>query len=417
MIKEVFPSEIKGVVKAPASKSVAQRAIALASLARGISNVYHVGSSADVRAAMGVCRELGAEIAESGNPVRINGGIRPPGGMLHCGESGLGLRMFSAIAATLSGKITLSGSGSLAQRPMNMVEDSLLAMGVNCKTRQGYLPVDVQGPLPGGVAIIDGSTSSQVLTGLLIAAPLAHSDVTLRVKDLKSQPYIDITTSMMNDFGVSVENRNYREFYIPAPQAYKPQNYHVEGDWSGAAFLLVAAAITGEVNVENMNIHSRQADKAVVQALKDCGAGIETGERHITVHQHKLQGFQFDATHCPDLFPPLVALASACKGETLIRGVSRLRVKESDRAVALQREFGKMGITIKTQGDDMLVKGGPVNGARVHSHNDHRIAMACAVAGLNARGPVVIEQTEAIDKSYPQFFNDLASLGATIKGE
>lgn len=407
MTIEITPSAVKGQVQAPASKSVAQRAIAIASLASGTSEIFHVGKSDDVLSAIRVCQALGAEIEEKGEKLIISGGIQSPSAPLNCGESGLGIRMFSALAAILNEPVTLTGEGSLTERPLQMIEYSLQAAGVQCETQNGLLPVVVKGPLKGGTVNIDGSASSQVLTGLLIAAPYSLSPVSFRVNDLTSRPYVDITTRMMQDFGVVVENKDYKEFVVPAPQKYVSKSYTVEGDWSGAAFLLVAGAIAGEVMVTNLDFQSAQADKEILTVLKNSGAELIVDKENILVKKAPLKAFRFDATHCPDLFPPLVALAAACDGISQIRGVSRLRSKESDRATALQQEFGKLGLYVSLDGDNMLIKGNPLNGGRVFSHNDHRIAMACAVAGLIADGPVIIDKAEAINKSYPEFFEDL----------
>jgi 3-phosphoshikimate 1-carboxyvinyltransferase len=415
MTIEITPSAVHGQVQAPASKSVAQRAIAIASLASGTSEIFHVGKSDDVKSAIRVCQALGAEIEEKGEKVIVKGGIQTPFVPLNCGESGLGIRMFSALAAILNEPVTLTGEGSLTERPLQMIEDSLQAAGLQCETQNGLLPVVVKGPLKGGIVNIDGSASSQVLTGLLIAAPYALSPVTFRVSDLKSRPYVDITTDMMRDFGVVVENNDYEEFVVPAPQKYISKSYTVEGDWSGAAFLLVAGAIAGEVTVTNLDFQSSQADKEILTALKNSGAELSVDKDRVFVKKAPLKAFRFDATHCPDLFPPLVVLAAACEGISQIRGVSRLRSKESDRATALQQEFGKLGLYISLEGDNMLIKGNSLNGGRVFSHNDHRIVMACAVAGLTASEPVIIDKADAVNKSYPEFFEDLRRI--TVRSE
>ncbi len=414
MIATLHPSLIRGNIKAPASKSVAQRAIAIASLAKGKSLIRHTGHSDDVKAAVNVCGKLHCEVEFHLSETLIRGGIKPPLTPLDCGESGLGFRMFSGIAATLSKEVVITGKGSLTRRPMHMIEESLRAAGVNCETHNGFLPVKIKGPLPGGEIFIDGSVSSQVLTGLLIASPYAQTDTIFQVHDLKSKPYIDITVKMMQDFDVAVENNNYKVFKIPAGQKYLPRNYTVEGDWSGAAFLLVAGAIAGKVTVENLHDQSHQADRLVLEALRMAKADMQISPSRITINRSQLTAFDFDATHCPDLFPPLVALAAACTGITKIKGVSRLKVKESDRAHALQQEFGKMGIDIHIDDDVMFITGGTVKGATIHSHHDHRIAMAGAVAALIAEDKMIIEDAHAVNKSYPDFFQDLKELGASV---
>lgn len=411
----IVPSLISGRVRAPASKSVAQRAIAIASLCRGRSEVWFPGACDDVLAAIRVCRTMGADIQGGEDFLVIEGGLKAPIAPLHCGESGLGIRMFSGLAAGFDRMVTLTASGSLVKRPMHVVEDSLRALGVACRTNDGHPPICVRGPIPGGKALIDGSQSSQVLSGILIAAPLAATDLHLVVRDLKSIPYVDVTIQVMKAFGVGVENRNYREFLVPAHQLYQPQSFRVEGDWSGGAFLLVAGAIAGSITVDNLDTQSAQADKRILDALKDAGAKIVTGttrsrQKYVSVTRKDLRAFEFDATHCPDLFPPLVALAANCSGTSRIRGTGRLKNKESDRAATLADIFERIGVEIRFEADTMLVTGGNLEGGRISSHGDHRIAMAGAIAALNSRLGVIIENPGVVNKSYPGFFNDLESL-------
>lgn len=416
MKRLVKPSVVNGTLRAPASKSVAQRAIALASMAKGQSEIIFPGNSDDVIAAINVCRELGTDIKELNDRLVIKGDITAPSKTLNCGESGLGIRMFSCIAATLNQPVTLTGHGSLATRPMAIVEQSIRAMGASCSTQNGRVPITVCGPITGGLSKVDGSLSSQVLTGMLMAAPLAKADTTIQVENLQSKPYIDLTIETMNAFGVNVENLDYKKFHISGNQNYSPATFTVEGDWSGAAFLLVAGAVAGKVRVDNLLPMSKQADRAIIQALMWAGARISIQENFIEASKHELNAFHFDATHCPDLFPPLVALAANCEGESRILGVSRLRVKESDRAATLQQEFAKLGVKISIEGELMKIYGGKVKSGKVQSHGDHRIAMACAVAALAADGEVEIAGAEAVGKSYPEFFEDLFAV-CNYKGQ
>ncbi len=290
-------------------------------------------------------------------------------------------------------------------------------LNIQIQSQQGKLPLHIQGPLLPADIEVDGSLSSQFLTGLLMAYGKAcTSPVTIKVNNLKSKPYIDLTLKVMEAFGRKVTHTNHEIFYLqPQETNYEPQIYTVEGDWSGAAFLLVAGAIAGDITVEGLDVQSTQADKAILMALMDCGCRLSITDTLIEVGPASLKAFHFDATDCPDLFPPLVALASYCEGTTVIEGVKRLAHKESDRGLTLQQEFAKLGIEIILQDDVMLVKGGgKIRGAKVHSRHDHRIAMACAVAGLKAEGFVEIEEAEAINKSYPNFYEHLNLLGATI---
>jgi 3-phosphoshikimate 1-carboxyvinyltransferase len=255
--------------------------------------------------------------------------------------------------------------------------------------------------------MIGGSITSQLLTGLLMALPLVKSKSHLVVDDLKSKPYIDMTLQVLSDFGIEVENMDYEAFNIPGNQKYHARDHCVEGDWSGASFLLVAAALSGQVTVIMLQKKSVQSDKAIVEVLRKTGAVVVVKEDCIEVKKNMLKAFEFDATECPDLFPPLVALAAHCIGITTIKGAERLKHKESDRAVALREEFGKLGVDITVDGDEMIIRGGQVKGGKVNSHNDHRIAMAAAVTAVAAQSEVIIDGAQCVAKSYPEFFDDM----------
>ncbi|MEC5146682.1 3-phosphoshikimate 1-carboxyvinyltransferase [Chitinophaga sp. 212800010-3] len=412
----VSPATIKGSVTANPSKSAMQRAVAAALLAKGKTIIRNPGLSNDCLAALEVAENLGAKIKREHDFFEItSNGVHPFYDEINCGESGLGIRMFTPIAALSSLPITIEGHGSLTTRPMDFFEQVLPQLDVKCTTNGGKLPLHIQGPLQPKDITIDGSLSSQFLTGLLMAYGAAAENVTITVKDLKSKPYIALTLQLMAHFGVRVEEKNFETFHFGPQQAYKSCDYTVEGDWSGAAFLLVAAAVAGKAEVQHLNTSSAQSDKAILEALEKAGTQMMSGVFTVNIVKGDLKAFEFDATDCPDLFPPLVALAANCNGTTKIKGVSRLAHKESDRGLTLQQEFGKMGISIDLEGDLMLVHGGTgIKGAQVHSHNDHRIAMACAVAALTADGPVVIDNAEAINKSYPEFYDHLELLGAHV---
>ena len=412
MKKSIWPSVVDGVVAAPPSKSVAQRAIAMAALAAGESVIHDAGSSDDVLAATDVITALGAKVCQKDNALHIVGGHLNPQQVLHCGESGLCLRMFSGIAAALGDEITLTGQGSLLKRPLDDVVDALSALGVKCISNNGFAPLTIRGPMRAGHHTTDASHSSQLLTGLLMAAPLLNTDTRLVVEKLVSKPYVDLTINVMQAFGVQVKNDGFKEFAIKAGQRYAPATFRVEGDWSGAAFMLVAGAVAGTVTVQNLNNNSRQADKKILDALEAAGAGFTHAGNSCRVSKHQLKAFSFDATDCPDLFPPLVALAANCPGESRIAGVGRLRGKESNRAESLTDTFSKLGIQIRTEEDTMIVSGRKISGGNVSVHGDHRIAMTAAIAALTADGPVHITGADAVNKSYPGFFNDLEKLHA-----
>jgi 3-phosphoshikimate 1-carboxyvinyltransferase len=408
-----------------------QRACAAALVRKGVSIISNPGISNDDKAALGIIKEMGCEWLMVKSELSINSSnafIHPPFAThdsplaINCGESGLSIRMFSPIVALSEQSITINGSGSLATRPMDFFDEVLPQLGVEIKSKNGKLPLEVKGPLQPTTIHIDGSLSSQFLTGLLMAYAASDSGgKSIIVNNLKSKPYIDLTLKVMKDFGLNVPiNNNYESFeFLPSNSAQPTTiRYTVEGDWSGAAFLLVAGAIASPsgILVKGLDVNSTQADKKIIDALRDCGCilSIRTAEIEIAYPPLGIRAFHFNATDCPDLFPPLVALASYCEGKTSIEGVSRLAHKESNRGLTLQQEFGKMGIRIDLQDDLMIVHGGPVKGAVTHSHHDHRIAMACAVAGLKADGETIIEEAEAINKSYPNFYDHIKELGAVV---
>lgn len=223
-----------------------------------------------------------------------------------------------------------------------------------------------------------------------------------------------MTIQILKSFGVTIQNENYSVFRIPGNQKYIPHDYTVEGDWSGGAFLLVAGALNGELTITGLQKASKQSDVAILDALRDAGANMKVSDDLIEISRSPLKAFTFDATHSPDLFPPLAALAAYCDGVSTIKGVTRLIHKESDRAEALRQEFGKLLIRIDIDGDSMSITGGKPEGARVESHDDHRIAMAMAVAALKASGRVYIRDSQCVGKSYPGFFDDLRMLGAFV---
>lgn len=405
--KIIYPQAVEGTIIPPASKSVMQRAIAISALAHGTSYLHGYSPSNDSDAALKIAENLGANVIVDGEDVTITGGLQPKTDNLNCGEAGLGIRMFTPVASLWKNPITLHGEGSLKTRPISILEAPLRQLGVTINTTNGFIPVTVCGPMIGGKADVDGSLSSQILTGLLIASPYAQKDVVLQVKDLKSKPYIDITVDMMQKFGVNVQRNGYESFSIAAGQIYKAQDFIVEGDWSGASFPLVAGALHGNITVKNISMQSCQADKAIIEALQKAGANVSIGENEVSVSHNQLNAFDFDATECPDLFPPLVSLAAHCQGISKIKGVSRLAHKESNRALVLQKEFAKLGTRIDCNEDKMLVYGGTLQGGTMHANNDHRIAMAGAVAALLAKNPIEIENPECVAKSYPEFWDDL----------
>jgi 3-phosphoshikimate 1-carboxyvinyltransferase len=413
---EAVRAAISGEVKAPSSKSVMQRYVAGALLAEGVTRIFSPSLCEDSLAAIAIAEALGAQIKISDEVVVINGGFRPHLNQIFCGESGLAARMFTPIASLYDGEILINGEGSILKRPMSMIANPMAVLGVNTSFNNGFLPLKTTGPLKGGEVHVDGSVSSQFLTGLLMALPVVEKSSTIIVDNLVSKPYIDLTLRILDKFGISIANHRYEKFEIAGRQKYIAGNFTVEGDWSGAAFLLVLAAIAGTATVRNLDINSVQADKAVFRALSLSGANIRSSDNSIIVSKGDLRGFSFDISDCPDLAPPLAVLALACKGRSIISGTSRLASKESDRGKVLGATLSSIGGRIRNFNDRIEIEGGiPLRGGTVSANNDHRIAMALASAALLSDSPVFIDGMECINKSYPGFLTDYQKLGGEIK--
>lgn len=412
MDRTVPPGSVHGTLTPPCSKSYAQRALAAALLAEGRTVLHNIGFCDDTRSALECIETLGARTERTAaQTLEVVGGLCPRNRTLRVGESGLATRLFTPIASLCDVPVRIEGRGSLLARPMEMMTGPLRRLGVRVAECDGHLPIEVCGPIRGGEVRVDGSVSSQFVTGLLLALPLAAQDTTLRVSDPVSTPYIDMTIDTAARFGVEIDHQGYEEFFIEGGQRYTPATLEVEGDWSAAAMLLVAGATAGELEVRNLSALSKQADTAICRALERAGAGLVCEADRITAAQRPLRAFEFDATHCPDLFPALAALAAAAEGVCILHGTRRLVCKESHRAETLRTEYARLGIEIDlSEEDTMKIRGGRIRAGRVSAHGDHRIAMSLAVAALRADGPVTIEGAECVAKSYPAFFEDLEKI-------
>ena len=413
MDKSVSGGRLKGVVAPPCSKSYAQRALAVALLAKGRSVLRNMDFCKDTLSALDCIQMLGAKVERTDdNTIVVDGGLAPQSDSLCVGESGLSARLFTPIASLCSEPIVINGEGTLLYRPMDMMIHPLRRLGVDVRDGGGRLPIEVCGPMQGGEIDVDGSVSSQFVTGLLLSLPLADNDTVINVAGAVSKPYLDMTIDTAARFGVAIEHNDYEQFYIAGGQSYTPTDYAVEGDWSAAAMLLVAGAVAGEVTVKNLSMLSKQADVAVCDALVRAGAELTTEGNTVTAAHREVRGFEFDATNCPDLFPALATLAAAAEGESRIVGTRRLEHKESNRAEAIRKEFGKIGIEVDlSEPNVMKITGGKITGGvEVESYGDHRMAMTLAVAALLSDREITIKGAECVSKSYPDFFETLSML-------
>ncbi len=412
----IRPGRIFGTLAAPASKSMMQRACAAALLHKGKTTIYNQGTSDDDHAALEIIKNLGATIIHQADRIEIiSNGIEPVSLLINCGESGLAARLFTPIASLSNVPVIIEGKDSLLNRPMDQFGKILPQLEVTLSDFNDHVPFTVCGPLQPKSIKIDGSISSQFLSGLLFAYSYAAMEaVTIDVSGLKSRPYIDMTLQVLELFGKPIAHDNYHRFHIdPALFNVKEDvEINIEADWSSASYWLVAGAIRGSVTVTGLNIDSVQADMAILKVLEVVNADLMIGPGFVRVKSASLLPFEFDATDCPDLFPALAALASACHGESYIKGVHRLFHKESNRAESIAEMLMQFGIPFSMEDDTLCVTGvDNPDYTTIDSYHDHRIAMAAAVTAIRAKGPVLIEGAEVVNKSYPDFFKDLKFLG------
>jgi len=412
-------SNIEGSVNSPASKSLTHRALLAGIQANGITKINNPLDCNDTKASLEISRELGAEITIEKDKwiiKEINRSVEKSK-ILNCQDSGTTMRLFLPYCTLINQELLLTGNESLLRRPIGALIDAVNQLGGKCSSvpGNGMPPVQISpSKLNGGKVSIPGNISSQFISGLLFACPAAESNTEINIStELESVPYIELTLGVLEDFGIKVEaEKDYRKFSIPSNQEFTPKDYTIEGDFSSAAFLLAAGILSGKVEVKNLSKNSLQADRKIVDILKEMGADIKWNNGILTANKSSLNATEIDVKNCPDLVPILAALSTQAKGKTRIYNAERLRIKESDRLEAITSELKKMGASIEQKKAELLITG-PVslNSASINPHNDHRIAMSCAVAGLLAPG-TVIEQSECITKSFPGFVHTLKELGA-----
>lgn len=419
MIAIVSPGYIKGEVTVPASKSMMQRVCAAALLHAGKTIIHNPGKSADDNAAIEIIKSLGASATKVDTRLEINsGGLKPIVNTIDCGESGLSARLFIPIIALNNSAVTIKGQGSLLNRSMKLYSDILPQLDVQIEHMEGKLPITTTGPMMIKDLHLDGSESSQFLSGILFAYAFAAKEkVVISVGNLKSKPYIDLTLEILAAFGKQITNDGYTRFTID-PLLFVTKDIveiTIEGDWSSAANWLVAGAINGMVTVKGLNMNSTQADIQIITAMQAAGVNIVTNENEITVSNYnRILPFEFNAIDCPDLFPALSILAACCnKRDSSITGVHRLMNKESNRVISIADMLYGFGIYFSIEDDTLVISGrNQLEYATIDCYNDHRIVMAAAIGALKAQNSVVILDAEAVNKSYPDFFADLSSLGA-----
>jgi 3-phosphoshikimate 1-carboxyvinyltransferase len=421
----ITPSAVTGEVAAPPSKSYTHRAVIAASLAAGESLIEDPLLSDDIIYTIDACRSLGSDIKLEGNQLKINGTggqikVAPGRERIFAGNSGSTIRLVAPLAALAPTRVILDGDNRLRQRPVGDLLSALESLGVRARSlgNNSCPPIEIQGGrLSGGEVTTSGQKSSQHISALLMIAPYTEGGLTIKVTGLRSKPYLDITLDVMRKFGVEAVNKEYKEFLVKNGQIYQGKRYRIEGDYSSAAYFLAAGAIGGQpVTVKNLKADSAQGDKYLMNILSRMGCSVEQPEEAVTVSRRgELKGITIDMGDYPDLVPTVAVVAAYARGKTEMTNISHLKFKESDRLADTATELGKMGIKVDITDNAMLVYGGKPQGAEVEAHNDHRLAMSLSIAALFAEGNSIINGAEAVTKSYPRFFNDLASLRAKIE--
>lgn len=418
---EVARSKISGSICVPGSKSHTIRAVAVASMAKGKSTLRGPLLSDDTVSAANAARAFGAKVERGDDSVWTvegnAGRIAKPAGTVDMGNSGTSLRLFAGISALANFKIEFDGDDSLRTRPMGSLLSALEMLGAKCSSANGKCPVSINGPLKGGFAEIEGK-SSQFVSAVLFAAPLAQGDTTLKVFNLNERPYVEITLDWLARQGIEIEvSPDLCLYKIKSGQSYKPFDLAIPADFSTATFPLVAAAVTGgEVEIQRLDFSDRQGDKAVFDYLVRMGATVERGSSSTKVSiKGQLHGCEFDLNATPDALPAMAVAAACAKGRTVLGNVPQARIKETDRIACMTKELRKLGAKVEELPDGMVIEGGPLKGAEVESYKDHRIAMAMAIAGMTAEGRTTIADAECASVTYPAFIEDFARLGAAFK--
>lgn len=413
MLRVEKAKKVSAVVNVPPSKAHSLRAILIAAVTPGRSRIIRPLLAKDQLFALLAIGKLGAKVKENKKELVITGVPKFRKCRINVGSSGFAARALMALAATSAEEIVVDGSAQLRKRPVRELGDALVHLGarVHYLGRTGFLPVAVRGPLKGGTITLDSRRSSQFLSALLIAAPLASSPVTIKVKKLVSRPYVDLTIEVMRAFGVRSVSVKGSEFSV-LPQAYSPAVFRIEGDYSAAAFLLEAAAITGgRIGVNNLPMESMQGDRRVLDILKKMGCIVRQMPDFLSLRStSRLKPVIADMRGCPDIVPPVAVACAFADGKSILKSVSHLRFKESDRLKSLILNLEKMGAKARVVGNDLVVHGSAqLKGAEIEPFDDHRIAMAFAAAGLRTGG-MRIKDPECVNKSFPDFWRVLAEI-------
>lgn len=416
----IAPSRVSGSLLVPPSKSLGHRAMICAALAQGTSTITHLGRSKDMEATRICLEALGARFVDTKHGVEVTG-CNPAhsSAPLHLDayESGSTLRFLIPLAAMSGRPAVFEGKPSLLSRPMGIYANIFAEQ--NLRFDQSGQGIAFQGPLQDGLYTIDGSVSSQFISGLLFAGALMNGIELAVLPPYQSRSYVDLTTDMMRRFGVDIEQPTDHAYRISPGQSYQPAAVQVESDWSQAAFFLVLSALNAPLSLQGLNPDSLQGDRIIETFVRKSGAALSWKEGVLFAAPGSRKPFVADLADCPDLGPILCVLAAFIPGESRLLHTSRLRIKECDRVAAMEAELKKWGVDFVSDEDSITIRGQKTYIASapvvIDAHNDHRIVMAMSVFGLCAGSPCVIENAQAVEKSYPDFFKDLLSLQGKVE--
>ncbi len=415
----VKTSELYGQINAKPSKSYEQRVLAGALLSGGNCLISNSGSSDDVITAKEIIETLGCRIYKNEDILKIQYFDISYNNILNCNESALCARLFTPIACLFKKNFIITGNKSLLNRPAAYGFEIFKTMGCNLNYADDKLPVEFSdATIKSGKYIIDGSKTSQLISGLIMSLAKLESDSRLIVENPASIDYIFLTIDVLEKFGIKtdIENNKNLTISIPGKQDYKAGNFVIENDWSGAGFILVAGALCGNVSIKGMNKYSVQADKKILDVFELANVSYRWENETLFVKRSEIKAFEFNAVNCPDLIPSIAVLALFANGKSKIYGAKRLLHKESSRGEVLLKELKKIGADINISDDVIEITGkAKYNSACLNPHNDHRIAMAFTIAGLRIDNGIKIKNPECISKSYPEFYVDLKALNAEIE--
>jgi 3-phosphoshikimate 1-carboxyvinyltransferase len=415
---KIEKARLEGNMVCPPNKSYTHRAIFLASLAKGKSQIRNVLLSRDTIATINACKTFGAIIKEDGTDLRIesSGDIKLQSNEIDASNSGTTIRISAAIASLLDTKITLGGDSSLRKRPMQPLLDALEDLGANCTSTDGKPPITVKGKIHGGEVSIPGSVSSQFISALMIASPKTEKGIKLNIEgNLVSKPYLDATISTMKKFGVSVDTIDPYKKYSISKQQYKSADFTVPSDFSSMALLLSAAVLIGDkMTISALVGDLPQGDREMITHLEKLGVKVNLDDLITVKTPPSLNGGRFDLSNTPDLLPALAILALKTSKPIEIYNVKHARFKETDRIAILARELAKIGIKVEEK-EDGLILGAPdiPKGADLDSSDDHRLFMAFCIAGMFV-GDCTVSDPQSVDVSYPTFIQDMNAIGAKI---